>query len=158
MLEELYGDQADAIAVQLAWHFDEADLPEKARHYLGVAGEHARLRYANAEALSYLNRALELTPAADQVERYTLLLERQKVYDILADREAQRQDLEQLAALAQRLDDRRRQAEIALCQAPYADHIAEYHELIHYAQRAIELAVTSQGVEQEAKGYLHWGR
>ena len=31
VLEELYGDHADAIAVQLAWHFTEADLPEKAR-------------------------------------------------------------------------------------------------------------------------------
>nr|HMN31420.1 tetratricopeptide repeat protein [Caldilineaceae bacterium] len=158
VLEELYGDEADAIAVQLAWHFSEADLPEKARRYLAIAGEQARRRYANAEALSYLNRALDLTPDSDPVERYPLLLARQKVYDVLADRPAQRQDLAQLQALAQQLGDPRRQAEIALCQALYADRLDEYREAVRYAQRAIELAATSQDVEQEARGYLYWGR
>lgn len=88
VLEELYGDNADAIAVQLAWHFSEADIPEKAQHYLAIAGEQASRRYANAEALSYLNRALDLTPEADQAERYTLLLARQRVYDVLSARGA----------------------------------------------------------------------
>lgn len=158
VLEELYSDNADAIAVQLAWHFSEADLPEKARHYLAIAGEQARRRYANADALSYLNRALDLTPEADHAERYTLLLARQKVYDVLADREAQRLDLAQLEELAQRLGDPRRQAEIALCQTLYAYSIGEYHTAVAHAQSAIELAATVHDVEQEAKGYLQWGR
>ncbi len=158
VLEELYGDNADAIAVQLAWHFSEADIPEQAQHYLAIAGEQARRRYANAEALSYLNRALDLTPEADHATRYTLLLARQRVYDVLSARAAQRQDLAQLEALAQQLGDRQRQAEIALCQTLYADRLDEYRESIRYAQHAIELAAPIQNIEQEAKGYLHWGR
>ena len=95
----------------------------------------------------------------DPATRYTLLLARSKGLRC-AQRAAaaQHQDLAQLEALAQRLGDRQRQAEIALCQALYADHIDEYQETIRYAQRAIELAATIQDVEQEAKGYLHWGR
>jgi predicted ATPase len=158
VLEELYGDTAGTIAVQLAWHFSEADLPEKARHYLAIAGEQARRRYANAEALSYFNRALDLTPEADHASRYTLLLARQKVFDVLGDRQAQRQDLVQLEELAEKLNDHRRQAEIALCQTLYAERIGEYREAIEYAQRAIELAAPIHDVEREAKGWQQWGR
>ena len=44
VLEEFFGDQAQeitAIAGQLAWHFHEADIPEKAIHYLHQAGDNA---------------------------------------------------------------------------------------------------------------------
>jgi tetratricopeptide (TPR) repeat protein len=158
VLEELYGENADAIAVQLAWHFSNANVPEKAWHYLAIAGEQARRRYANAEALSYLSRALDLTPEADFAERYALLLEREKVYDVLGDREAQRQDLAQLEELAEEVGDPQWQAEIALCQTRYAGSIDEYREQIRHAQRAIELAATIHDVEREAQGYLRWGR
>jgi predicted ATPase len=60
VLEALYGEQADEIVVQLAWHFERAGVSEKARHYLHRAGEQARQRYAYDEAVAYLSRALEL--------------------------------------------------------------------------------------------------
>jgi predicted ATPase len=59
-LEVLYGEQADEIVVQLAWHFEKAGVREKAGHYLRRAGEQARQRYAYDEAVAYLSRALEL--------------------------------------------------------------------------------------------------
>jgi predicted ATPase len=60
VLEALYGEQADEIAVQLAWHFERAWVREKAGYYLQRAGEQARQRYAYEEAVAYLRRALEL--------------------------------------------------------------------------------------------------
>jgi hypothetical protein len=77
VLEELYSDQTEEIAVQLARHFEEAGVEEKARHYLKQAGERARRQYANEEAVNYLSRALALTPEADHARRYALLLERE---------------------------------------------------------------------------------
>jgi predicted ATPase len=59
-LEALYGEQADEIVVQLAWHFEKAGVREKAGHYLRRAGEQARRQYAYEEAVAYLSRALEL--------------------------------------------------------------------------------------------------
>lgn len=158
VLEALYGDNTDAIAVQLVWHFTEADLPERALRYLAIAGEQARRRYAHQEALSYLQRALELTPEADDAGRYALLLACEKVYEVLADREAQRRYLIQLDELAHRFGDRQRQAEIALRQTLYASHVNQHNEAIEHAQRAIELATSLPNVEQEAIGYLLWGR
>ncbi len=59
-LEALYGEQADEIVVQLAWHFEKAGVRDKAGYYLRRAGEQARRRYAYEEAVAYLSRALEL--------------------------------------------------------------------------------------------------
>jgi len=60
VLEELYGDQAEEIAVQLARHFQEAGMAEKAVHYLSLAGEKATQVSAYEEAIALLTRGLEL--------------------------------------------------------------------------------------------------
>jgi DNA-binding SARP family transcriptional activator/predicted ATPase len=50
-------------AVQLAWHFQEAGIPEKAIHYLHQAGERAAQLSAFQEGIAHLTRALELLVA-----------------------------------------------------------------------------------------------
>jgi predicted ATPase len=63
VLEELYGDQASEIAVQLAWHFQEAGTAEKAIHYLRQAGEKAVQLSAYQEGIAHLTRGLALLMA-----------------------------------------------------------------------------------------------
>jgi predicted ATPase len=63
VLEELYGDQASEIAVQLAWHFQEAGITEKAIHYLRQAGERAVQLSAYQEGIAHLTRGLALLMA-----------------------------------------------------------------------------------------------
>jgi tRNA A-37 threonylcarbamoyl transferase component Bud32/predicted ATPase/RecA/RadA recombinase len=60
VLEMLYGDQAEEIAVQLARHFNEAGIAPKAIQYLSKAGEKAVRLSANEEAIAHFNNALEL--------------------------------------------------------------------------------------------------
>jgi predicted ATPase/DNA-binding SARP family transcriptional activator len=60
VLEELYGNQANEIAVQLAWHFQEAGITTKAIHYLHQAGERALRVSAYQEGLAHLSRGLAL--------------------------------------------------------------------------------------------------
>jgi ABC-type oligopeptide transport system substrate-binding subunit len=59
ILESLYEDKNDEIAVQLARHFDEAGESYKAAGYLLTAGDRARSLYANQEAIDHYQRALE---------------------------------------------------------------------------------------------------
>jgi DNA-binding SARP family transcriptional activator len=63
-LEALYGDQVEQIVVQLAHHFDAAGQWDKAIEYALRAGDQARLAYANAEAIGYYQRALDLLRAS----------------------------------------------------------------------------------------------
>jgi DNA-binding SARP family transcriptional activator/predicted ATPase len=59
-LETLYGDHQEEIAVQLAWHFQEGGIVEKAIDYLLLAGKQAIQFSANAEAIAHLTQGLTL--------------------------------------------------------------------------------------------------
>lgn len=72
-LEYLYGEQAADVAVQLARHFEAAQLPEKAIGYLHLAGDQARRSTALNEALRYYQAALNYWPTADKAGRAELL-------------------------------------------------------------------------------------
>jgi predicted ATPase len=69
VLEELHGDQASEgadiaatapVAVQLAWHFEEAGVAAKAIDYLRQAGDRAMRLFAIAEAIAHYTRGLAL--------------------------------------------------------------------------------------------------
>jgi adenylate cyclase len=164
VLEALYGDDLDEITVQLAWHFVEAGLPEKAVAYLQRAGERAAAQFANQEAVAHLNQALALTPETDLAGRYDLLLVREAVYGRQGDRGAQQQDLAQLAELAGALaaapssGAELRRAQVALRQAIYAEVTGDYPAAIAAAQETVRLAQASEDVAREIAGSLYWGR
>jgi DNA-binding SARP family transcriptional activator/predicted ATPase len=60
VLEALYGEEVPEIAVQLARHFQEAGVVEKAVGYLHQAGNRAVRLSANEEAIAHFTRGLEL--------------------------------------------------------------------------------------------------
>jgi tetratricopeptide (TPR) repeat protein len=59
-LEELVGDQNGRVSIQLARHFDEAGLTDRAIFHLQRAGERALKLSAYQEATGHLRRALSL--------------------------------------------------------------------------------------------------
>ncbi|HET7376829.1 MAG TPA: tetratricopeptide repeat protein, partial [Anaerolineae bacterium] len=152
------GNDLPQYSADLAYHFGKAqDLPHELI-YTRMAGDNAVARFANAQALTYYTRALEITPAADLTLRYNLLLARERVYDTQGDRSAQQQDLNDLALLADRLADQTKQAEVGLRQASYADVTSDYPAVIEAARRTVVLAQATQSVEIEAGSYFRWGR
>jgi adenylate cyclase len=60
VLEKLYGEWSGEIAVQLARHFKEAGITEKAIEYMQKAGAKAVRLSANEEAVTHFNNALTL--------------------------------------------------------------------------------------------------
>jgi predicted ATPase/DNA-binding SARP family transcriptional activator len=60
VLEALYGEQTEQVAVQLARHFEQAGLTEKAVSYLLQAGKRAARLSANQEATAHLTKGLAL--------------------------------------------------------------------------------------------------
>ena len=154
-LEALYGDQRDAIVVQLARHFAEAGIADKAAVYLRQAGDQAATRYAHVEALDYYGRALELTPEQAAEERYALLLAREKVLGLQGNREAQRRDLEALGALAG--DDVGQQAEVLLRKAQLAEVTGDFGGAITAAQSSVRLAQQAHKMPVQAVSHRVWG-
>jgi class 3 adenylate cyclase/tetratricopeptide (TPR) repeat protein len=71
-LEAYYGEESTQHADELAYHFGQANPGEagaKAIRYLAAAGYRALERYANKEAVEYLQEALDRMEASPQRER-----------------------------------------------------------------------------------------
>ncbi len=155
-LEELYGDKVDQIVVQLARHFEEAGVVDKAARYLRRSGELAAARYANNEAVAYFSRALALVSEADYTCRYELLMAREKAYNLLGQRDAQWQDLTELEALAKGLGTEQ-QAEVAEQRASYANATGDFLASMAAAQLVVELAREGGYPGLQVMGQLDWG-
>jgi predicted ATPase len=80
VLEAIYGEQSEQVAVQLARHFEQAGLKSKAVHYLLQAGQRAGQLSANQEAIAHLSKGLALLESLpDTAERAQKELELQIV-------------------------------------------------------------------------------
>ncbi|MCD6290322.1 MAG: AAA family ATPase [Anaerolineae bacterium] len=124
-LEALYGDRAGEIAAQLARHFVEAGLAEKACQYLFLAGNQACRLHAYQEASSYFQRALAL---ARDLDCHSAILARRArmLLGLYKGAEAAR-DYEELLADAKARGDRRREMESLL-------GLARAHLILAYDQ------------------------
>jgi tetratricopeptide (TPR) repeat protein len=186
-LERSFPERVEEQPGLLVHHWEQTGESERAVTYLRRAGEQAAAQFANAEAVNYLSRALDLAPEGNPIDRYAVLLARERIYDLQGEREAQRQDLVTLWKLAEALDGssspeipvlpvpsqteeskargtgegqegRSRRAEVALRQAHYAQVTSDYPAAIAAAQVAIGQAQMAQDVRNEAAGYLQSGR
>jgi DNA-binding winged helix-turn-helix (wHTH) protein/tetratricopeptide (TPR) repeat protein len=64
-----HGDRADEIASQLAAHFEQSGDDRRAVRYLAETAETASRRHANAEAVGYVSRALDIAERLPGEER-----------------------------------------------------------------------------------------
>ncbi len=103
-LEEYHVPAIDDIAVQLAFHYYQAGLFEKAKYYFTQAGRQAQERYAHEEAAHFYSQALALMTSNDP-DRFDLLTTRMTVYDKLAWRDQQKADVEAMLSLAKSQDN-----------------------------------------------------
>ncbi len=159
-LHQLVGEAMEAcrawqlgeVAVELAYHFEAAGAWERAVTYLLRAGDRARRAYANQDALTRYDRALEILrrqfptrggPA--DVNRWRLTVEfdllaaREEVLHLLGRREDQTADLAAMADIAQALGDPLRQAQALDRRAAFALALDQYAEAEEAAQAALAL-------------------
>ena len=156
-LEQLAGTDVAGLLDVLAYHYEQSDNLAKKREYLRRAGEAAAARYANAAAISYLSRALEVAPADDLSERYTLLLAREQVYGLRGERAVQQADLDTLATLAEHLDDPVPRVEVALRRARYANNVSAFAVAEQTARAAISMAQAANLPHMEATAHQSMG-
>jgi tetratricopeptide (TPR) repeat protein len=147
-LEQLYAEHLDALAFLLGQHWRVAGEVERAHAYFIRAGEVSRKLYANVEAIAAYTEALALTTA--DAQRFDLLAARAAVYDVVAEREKQRADVEALLELAETLADDARRCDALLARADLylkTEHLQSREP----AERAAALARTLSDPAREGR-------
>jgi len=104
-MEDLFSEDIESYIIQLAYHYSLAEVKNKTLYYLTQAGRQAQKRYDGLQAVHYFTQALELETDSSP-DRFHLLSARSAVYNISAQREAQKADIDAMVALAVNLGDR----------------------------------------------------
>lgn len=143
---------------RLVYHYHQAEVWEKERYYAKLAGTQAAGQYANAEALRFFNRALELTAPEDWLEAFELHLAREAILHLTGDRPAQAQSLAALTQLAAKLGSPSKQAKVFYRQACYAEALADFPQALAAAQAVVTAAGQAGELNLAAAGHLIWGR
>ena len=86
IMEELFTGETEQVAVQLAHHYDQANLPEKALPLSLLRRYASHGPFANHEALHYFIRALGLASKDDMEMQYKLHMNCERIYNLLGDR------------------------------------------------------------------------
>jgi len=160
ILEALYGEQAEEIAVQLARHFLEAGITSKAIEYLHKAGNKAVRLSAGAEAITHYKKALELlnklpeTPQRDQQE---LALQLALAVPLMSTKGFGAPELGQVVVRARELGDRvgdPLQRFYALFQlATYYLSTAQYRTCLKLIEQLVQIAEQSKDPMLEAMAH-----
>jgi predicted ATPase len=122
----------------LAYHYGEAGDEERALVYVLRAANRARKVYANEEAIRLYSDALDLMHD-DAPERFAVLASRNQVYGVVARREAQRDDVEAMLALAEDLDDDVHRCDALIAQADFYLETESYRAR-EPSERAVAIA------------------
>jgi class 3 adenylate cyclase/tetratricopeptide (TPR) repeat protein len=139
--ETLYADELDRHYNELAYHSEQAGLPEQACRYYWLAGDVARDAFQNSLAAELYSRSISLTPASDLPSRYSLYAARERVYNLLGNRDQQRQDLQVLQSLAADLHDDEKRIEVLVKLADFHTDLGSYPEAARFAQEAVSLSL-----------------
>ncbi|MFN8467870.1 MAG: adenylate/guanylate cyclase domain-containing protein [Caldilineaceae bacterium] len=145
-------------AALIAGHYDSAEDAEPAAHWYLQAGRQAARTFANAEALRALDRARELLQDAAPGQRYAVLAERERVFDLLGRRDEQGADLAEMERLSVQLDSQAAEAETLLRRSQFALAQGEYSESVAAAERAADLARAMGSAQVEAAALLQLGQ
>jgi class 3 adenylate cyclase/tetratricopeptide (TPR) repeat protein len=138
-LTEIVGDRYGEFAAQIARHCQEAGrTPEAATHYR-AAGDRALAGYANAGAVEFYGRGLDLLPPEAATDRFACLKGRELALDMLGRRDEQRVDLDAMATLAKELNGTEA-SYVCFRRSWLADRTGDFATAESAALEAIELA------------------
>ncbi len=140
----------------IADHFEKAGDAAHAAHYLRLAGEDAVKAYASEAALDHLGRALALTPESDITTRFDLLHARSEVLFRKGLRGAHLEDAQQLAAIAEALDDDEKRAYAGGQLARHAFGVADYPRAVSLGARAVACADAAGTPDAGLHAHTNW--
>jgi predicted ATPase len=144
-IEELYADRLGEHAAVLAYHYARSDQQDRAIQYALIAGDRAARGYANAEAMTHYQQALEVAralPVSSEAARAEIdaVLKLAAVGTTRQDIQRDRTNLHAAHILATQLGDESRQARVLYWVGRIEYVLGNPQVAIEYAERSLKLA------------------
>jgi predicted ATPase/class 3 adenylate cyclase len=144
-IEELYADRLEEHAAVLAYHYARSDQQDRAIQHALIAGDRAAGTYANAEAMTHYQQALETAralPASPEAKRVEIdaVLKLAAVSTTRQDFQQDRTNLHAACVLADQLGDHARQARALYWVGRIEYVLGNPQVAIEYAERSLKIA------------------
>lgn len=173
-IETLYPNSAERF-VDLAFHYEQAEVDDKTNYYLEKAAENAKRNYQNRSALKYFGKLIEnlLASDADEEKLVKILLRKGAVQELIGEWEGAENNYRDAMERSQKLNNAflagrsyRRLGYLMLLRGAYADAQAYLDQAMHFfglADDAVGIAKTNgnmgnlffrQGRYEEAKSWF----
>ncbi len=150
-IEEVYAADLGPHYADLAYHYGMAGETEREFQYAKLAGEHAVAQFANQEAISYFNRALQSAARLDSVEtseqRQEIYLALGEVLTTTGQYEQAQVHLDQALGLAVERGDRDGEAHTCRWLAQLYELRGEYPTALEWIQRGLSILEVRETVE-----------
>jgi tetratricopeptide (TPR) repeat protein len=162
-IEDLYPDRLEEHYTELAHHFSQGEVWDKALVYCRQAGEKAIVQSAYREAVGYFEHALSalahLPEQRDTREQaIDLRLALRTALRPLGDNTRSLAALHEAESLAVALDDHRRLGQVSLALVVHLRMMGAYEQAIAAGQRALTLAMASGDVGLHTLANLRLGQ
>jgi predicted ATPase/class 3 adenylate cyclase len=171
-IEAMYPDSSERY-VDLAFHYEEAEIPDKTNLYLEKAAETAKRNFQNRSALKYYSKLLDNLPATDCEHHIDMQLQRGSVYELIGLWDEAESDYRNALSQTSKLDKpsltgecHRFLGHLLLLRGNYSDAHAHFNQSMQFAQDAhddLGVSKTSgnlgslffrQGQYEEAKNWF----
>lgn len=139
VMEQLYKDNLDTHAGELAYHYYEAGEWKSCFHYAQLGGYRALAMYAPRAAIEHFGRALETARHQGLTPPPTIYRARGEAYSILGDFESSLANLEAALQIARSTGEQQEEWKV-LCELGKLWASRNYDQTGQYYQSALELA------------------
>ena len=157
-LEEIHQDQLEVISPQLAYQFKLAGDKNKALEYYLMAGDQARLVFAQEEALEYYQAVADIGFKKDDPKQITLYSGMGKTLLRLTRYDESIETYQKMSRAAQSLGDPEQEAQAWLAMATVHDRQGNFNQALENTAKAEEIAQNCDCPREAANALLMKGQ
>jgi len=159
-MEALYATRSEKRYADLAFHYEKAEIGDKAIEYLGKAGDQAKAQYHNQQGIELYDRLLvQLQNVFGYAEvEIDTLLKKAEICELTGDWKACQQASEEALELAEQIDDKRRIGEANLLLGIIFWRAEQYDKAMTYFGQALELFEAAKVRAGIGRVYKNMGR
>ena len=157
-LEEFHADQLEIAAPQLAFHFTQAGEKNKALDYYLMAGDQARLVFAQGDALAYYQSAEKIGWKEKDSRPVALYSGMGKTLLRLARYDESVAAYFNMSQTANSIKDPESEAQAWLAVATVYDRLGKFKEALESTAKAEDIAKKSNCPKEEANAFLMKGQ
>ena len=157
-LEEIHQDQLEVIAPQLAYQFNKAGERDKALDYYLLAGDQARMVFAQQEALDYYQSAEDIGWKKNDPRSVALYSGMGKTLLRLTRYDESAATYLKMSQAALSTGDPEREAQAWLAVATVYDRQGKFQEALESTAKAEDIALKNDCPKEEANAFLMKGQ